>query len=154
MHALHFRASSTLSDKVELVALALGLFGVADFLAQRQPHAGVIGSGNETVRMSRYAPEPEPRCKQAFWPMIRGTLIGTLFGAMPGTGPTITTFLAYAFEKKISRVHPSRFGHGALEGVASPEAASHSKTQVDFIPTMSLGIPGDAVMGVDPWARY
>ena len=54
--------------------------------------------------------------------MLRGTLVGTLFGAMPGTGPTITTFLAYALERKISK-HPERFGHGALEGVAAPEAA-------------------------------
>ena len=51
--------------------------------------------------------------------MVRGTLIGTLFGAMPGTGPTITTFIAYALERKISR-NPERFGHGALEGVAAP----------------------------------
>ena len=79
--------------------------------------------------------------------MVRGTAVGTLFGAMPGTGPTITTFLAYALERKIAR-DPSRFGRGAIEGVAAPEAASHSKTQVDFIPTMSLGIPGDAVMAL------
>ena len=85
--------------------------------------------------------------KQSFWPMVRGTLVGTLFGAMPGTGPTITTFIAYALERNISKT-PERFGHGALEGVASPEAASHSETQVDFIPTMSLGIPGDAVMAL------
>src|SRR6202020_2888119 len=85
--------------------------------------------------------------KEAFWPMVRGTLVGTVFGAMPGTGPTITTFIAYAVERKISRP-PERFGHGALEGVAAPEAASHSKTQVDFIPTMSMGIPGDAVMAL------
>ncbi|HSV18186.1 MAG TPA: tripartite tricarboxylate transporter permease, partial [Casimicrobiaceae bacterium] len=85
--------------------------------------------------------------KQAFFPMLRGTLIGTLFGAMPGTGPTITTFIAYAFERRISKT-PERFGHGAIEGVAAPEASSHSKTQVDFIPTMTLGIPGDAVMAL------
>jgi putative tricarboxylic transport membrane protein len=70
-----------------------------------------------------------------------------LFGAMPGTGPTITTFISYALEKKISR-KPEKFGQGAIAGVASPEASSHSKTQVDFIPTMSLGIPGDAVMAL------
>jgi TctA family transporter len=133
-----------LSDRVELVALALGLFGVADFLANvNRMH--VIGSGMK-LRIRDMRPSLA-EVKQAFFPMIRGTLIGTLFGAMPGTGPTITTFLAYAFEKKISR-SPERFGHGALEGVASPEAASHSKTQVDFIPTMSLGIPGDAVMAL------
>jgi len=85
--------------------------------------------------------------KQAFWPMIRGTAVGCLFGAMPGTGPTITTFIAYAVERKIAK-DPSRFGKGAIEGVAAPEAAAHSKTQVDFIPTMSLGIPGDAVMAL------
>jgi TctA family transporter len=79
--------------------------------------------------------------------MLRGTLIGTAFGAMPGTGPTITTFVSYALERKFSKT-PEKFGHGMLEGVASPEASSHSKTQVDFIPTMSLGIPGDAVMAL------
>jgi TctA family transporter len=133
-----------LSDRVELVALALGLFGVADFLCNvNRMH--VIGSGMK-LKLRDMRPS-KAEMKQSFFPMVRGTLIGTLFGAMPGTGPTITTFLAYAFEKKVSKT-PERFGHGALEGVAAPEAASHSKTQVDFIPTMSLGIPGDAVMAL------
>jgi len=133
-----------LTDRVELVALALGLFGVADFLRSiNRMH--IVGSGTK-VRFRDMFPS-RADLKQAFMPMLRGTLIGTLFGAMPGTGPTITTFIAYAFERKISKT-PERFGHGALEGVASPEAASHSKTQVDFIPTMSLGIPGDAVMAL------
>jgi TctA family transporter len=133
-----------LTDKVELVALALGLFGVADFLRSvNRMH--FVGSATK-VRFRDMRPSMA-ELKQAFFPMVRGTLIGTLFGAMPGTGPTITTFIAYAFERRISKT-PERFGHGALEGVASPEAASHSKTQVDFIPTMSLGIPGDAVMAL------
>jgi len=133
-----------LTDKVELVALALGLFGVADFLRSVN-RMQFVGSTTK-VRFRDMRPS-KAELKQAFFPMVRGTLIGTLFGAMPGTGPTITTFIAYAFERKISKT-PERFGHGALEGVASPEAASHSKTQVDFIPTMSLGIPGDAVMAL------
>jgi TctA family transporter len=133
-----------LSDKVELVALALGLFGVAEFL-RNVNRMESVGSGTK-VRLRDMRPS-WAEIKQAFFPMVRGTLIGTLFGAMPGTGPTITTFLAYAGEKRLSRT-PERFGHGALEGVAAPEAASHSKTQVDFIPTMSLGIPGDAVMAL------
>jgi TctA family transporter len=133
-----------LSDRVELVALALGLFGVADFLRSvNRMH--IVGSGTK-VRFRDMFPS-KADLKRAFAPMVRGTLIGTLFGAMPGTGPTITTFIAYAFERKISKT-PERFGTGMLEGVASPEAASHSKTQVDFIPTMSLGIPGDAVMAL------
>jgi len=133
-----------LTDRVELVALALGLFGVADFLRSVNRVKFV---GTETkVRLRDMRPS-KAELKQSFMPMLRGTLIGTLFGAMPGTGPTITTFIAYAFERRVSRT-PERFGHGAIEGVASPEAASHSKTQVDFIPTMSLGIPGDAVMAL------
>ena len=55
--------------------------------------------------------------------LLRGTGIGTLFGAMPGTGPTITTFIAYALEHKISKT-PERFGKGAIEGVAAPESAA------------------------------
>jgi TctA family transporter len=133
-----------LTDRVELVALALGLFGVADFLRSVN-RMQIIGSGMK-VRLRDMFPTWK-ELKQSFAPMVRGTLVGTLFGAMPGTGPTISTFVAYAFERKVSKT-PERFGHGALEGVASPEAASHSKTQVDFIPTMSLGIPGDPVMAL------
>jgi len=133
-----------LSDRVELVALALGLFGIADFLCNVN-RMQLIGSGTK-LRLRDMRPSKN-EVRQSFWPMVRGTLVGTLFGAMPGTGPTITTFIAYALEKKISKT-PERFGHGALEGVASPEAASHSKIQVDFIPTMSLGIPGDALMAL------
>ncbi|MGZ9710483.1 tripartite tricarboxylate transporter permease [Glaciimonas sp. GNP009] len=133
-----------LSDKVELVALALGLFGVTEFL--RSVNRMEVVAKGVKMRLRDMRPS-KAELKQSFFPMVRGTLIGTLFGAMPGTGPTITTFIAYAFERKISKT-PERFGHGAIEGVASPEAASHSKTQVDFIPTMSLGIPGDAVMAL------
>lgn len=133
-----------LQDNIDLAALALGLFGVADFLMSVN-RVHVVGSGTK-VRMRDMRPS-WAELKQAFPAMVRGTLIGTLFGAMPGTGPTITTFIAYAFERRIAK-KPERFGHGALEGVASPEAASHSKTQVDFIPTMSLGIPGDAIMAL------
>jgi putative tricarboxylic transport membrane protein len=133
-----------LQDKVQLVALALGLFGVADFLRHIN-RMGDVGSAVK-VRLKDMRPT-RAELKAAFPPIVRGTLIGTLFGAMPGTGPTITTFIAYALERRISKT-PERFGQGALEGVASPEAASHSKTQVDFIPTMSLGIPGDPVMAL------
>src|ERR1700693_3643898 len=125
-----------LNDRVELVALALGLFAVADFLTNVNV-TSVVGSSVK-VRLRDMKPS-WAELKQAFMPMVRGTAIGTLFGAMPGTGPTITTFIAYAVERKVSKTP---------EGVASPEAASHSKTQVDFIPTMSLGIPGDAVMAL------
>jgi len=131
-------------DGVGLVAIVMGLFGVADFLLN--VNRAVIVSGDTKVRLRDMRPT-KAELKQAFLPMLRGTLVGTLFGAMPGTGPTITTFVAYALERKISKT-PERFGHGALEGVASPEASSHSKIQIDFIPTLCLGIPGDVVMAL------
>ncbi|HTJ57120.1 MAG TPA: tripartite tricarboxylate transporter permease [Devosiaceae bacterium] len=133
-----------LADGVELVALAMGVFGIADFLmnVNRLGHIGSLAK----VRVRDMWPS-KAELKQALMPMLRGTAVGTLFGAMPGTGPTITTFIAYALEQKISRT-PEKFGTGMVAGVAAPEAAAHSKTQVDFIPTMSLGIPGDAVMAL------
>jgi TctA family transporter len=133
-----------LADGIELGALCMGLFGIADFLVNI--NRNTVKPIRAKLSMREMRPS-RAEIKQAFWPMVRGTTVGTLFGAMPGTGPTITTFIAYALERKIAK-NPERFGHGALEGVASPEAASHSKTQVDFIPTMSLGIPGDAVMAL------
>lgn len=133
-----------LSDKVELVALALGLFGVADFFHNVNGLQSAITAAPVRLRDMR---PTRKELRQAMPAIIRGTLVGTAFGAMPGTGPTVTTFIAYALERRVSRT-PERFGTGAIEGVAAPEAASHSKTQVDFIPTMSLGIPGDAVMAL------
>jgi putative tricarboxylic transport membrane protein len=133
-----------LSDSLELVAIALGLFGVADFLLN--VNRMKIIAVNAKMRIRDMRPSMA-ELKEAFWPMVRGTGVGVLFGAMPGTGPTITTFVAYALERKISKT-PEKFGTGMIAGVASPEASSHSKTQVDFIPTMSLGIPGDAVMAL------
>ena len=78
---------------------------------------------------------------------MRGTIVGSLCALIPGTGPTIASFVAYATEKKVSK-NPELFGFGEIRGVAAPEAATHSSVQGDFIPTMSLGIPGDAVMAL------
>ncbi|MFM0619744.1 tripartite tricarboxylate transporter permease [Paraburkholderia nemoris] len=133
-----------LADGVELGALCMGLFGIADFLVS--VNRTTIKPSDAKVSMKDMRPT-RAEMRQAFWPMVRGTIVGTLFGALPGTGPTITTFIAYAVERKIAK-DPSRFGKGAIEGVAAPEASAHSKTQVDFIPTLSLGIPGDAVMAL------
>jgi putative tricarboxylic transport membrane protein len=133
-----------LRDGVELGGLTMGLFGIADFLVS--VNRNTVGLADTRVRMRDMRPS-RAELRQSFWPILRGTGVGTLFGALPGTGPTITTFLAYALERKWSKT-PERFGKGAIEGVGAPEAASHSKTQVDFIPTMSLGIPGDAVMAL------
>jgi putative tricarboxylic transport membrane protein len=134
-----------LDDGIELIALALGVFGVAEFMNSINQQAP-INTKYSNVRLRDMRPS-KAELKLAFFPMIRGTIVGSLCALIPGTGPTIASFVAYATEKKISKT-PERFGYGALEGVACPEASTHSSVQGDFIPTMSLGIPGDAVMAL------
>jgi putative tricarboxylic transport membrane protein len=134
-----------LDDGVELVALSLGLFGIAEFLRSVN-NTAPINTAYAKLRVSDMRPS-KADVKQAAFPILRGTLIGSLCSLVPGTGPTIASFVAYATEKKIAK-NPERFGHGAIEGVASPEASTHSAVQGDFIPTMSLGIPGDAAMAL------
>ena len=134
-----------LSDGLELVAVSLGLFGIAEFLKSVN---AINPDGTTAVKLGFRDLRPSRAdLRQALPPVLRGTLIGSLCSLIPGTGPTIASFIAYATEKKISKT-PERFGHGAIEGVAAPEASTHSAVQGDFIPTMSLGIPGDAVMAL------
>ena len=135
-----------LSDGLQIVALAMGLFGVADFLK----NINRIGTGNTAVlgKVSVKSMRPQKGdIKQSRGALVRGTAIGAAFGILPGTGPTIASFIAYATEKKVAR-EPRRFGRGAIEGIASPEAATSASTQTSFIPTLSLGIPGDPVMAL------
>ncbi len=134
-----------LDDGIELIALALGLFGIAEFMNSVNQVAPInIKYTNVTFKDMR---PTKADMKRAFFPMWRGTIIGSLCALIPGTGPTIASFVAYATEKKISK-HPEKFGTGLIEGVVCPEASTHSSVQGDFIPTMSLGIPGDAVMAL------
>ena len=79
--------------------------------------------------------------------ILRGSGIGAFVGALPGSGPAIAAFMSYAAEKKLAK-NPDNFGKGELRGVASPESANNAAVQAAFIPTLSLGIPGDAVMAV------
>ncbi len=134
-----------LGNGVEIVALALGLFGIAEFMRSVNRvvplHAGRMKLGMRDMRPSG------ADLKKAGWPIVRGTFIGSLCALIPGAGPTIASFVSYAVEKKISRT-PERFGTGMIAGVAAPESSTHSSVQGDFIPTMSLGIPGDAVMAL------
>ena len=134
-----------LADGIALIALALGLFGIAEFMNSINQVAPInrryTNVGLRELRPSR------ADLRMSFLPMLRGTIVGSLCSLIPGTGPTIASFIAYATEKRVSKT-PQRFGAGALEGVACPEAATHSSVQGDFIPTMTLGIPGDAVMAL------
>ncbi|MFN3146217.1 MAG: tripartite tricarboxylate transporter permease [Paracoccaceae bacterium] len=78
---------------------------------------------------------------------MRGAPIGTFLGVLPGAGATISAFVAYGVENRVARDR-SRFGKGAIEGIAAPESANNAAAQGSFIPTLSLGIPGDAVMAL------
>ncbi len=85
--------------------------------------------------------------RRSWDPILRGTAGGSFFGALPGTGGVIASFMAYALEKKISK-EPERFGNGAVEGVVAPEAANNAADQTAFIPTLTLGIPGNVIMAL------
>src|SRR5258708_34331876 len=83
--------------------------------------------------------------KQSIGPILRGTAIGAFFGVLPGTGPAIASFSSYIVEKKLA-ADPSRFGRGAIEGVAGPESANNADAQCKFIPMLTLGLPASGVM--------
>ena len=134
-----------LYDGIELIALALGLFGIGEFMNSVN-QVSLVNAKYAKVRLRDMRPTKEDM-KRSFFPMLRGTLVGSLCALIPGTGPTIASFVAYATEKKVSRT-PELFGTGMIEGVVAPETSTHSSVQGDFIPTMSLGIPGDAVMAL------
>src|SRR6202008_2018688 len=78
---------------------------------------------------------------------LRGTGLGSVIGILPGGGATLSAFMAYILEKRVAR-DPSIFGKGAIEGVAAPEAANNAGAQTSFIPMLTLGIPGNAVMAL------
>ena len=85
--------------------------------------------------------------KHSIGPILRGTAIGSFFGVLPGTGPAIASFSSYMVEKKLA-ADPSRFGHGAIEGVAGPESANNADAQCKFIPMLTLGLPASGVMAL------
>lgn len=134
-----------LTDGISLVALAMGLFGISEILLNLTRGNYVkVNAGAITFRSM----VPSRQDWRRFWPSAgRGSVIGAIVGVLPGTGPTIATFMSYAAEKRIAK-DPSIFGKGAIEGISSPEAANNSAVQAAFIPTLTLGIPGDAIMAV------
>lgn len=134
-----------LSDGMSLLALAMGIFAVAEVIAS----AGKVESTAHTkqkITLRSLIPTRED-LRRSWMPIMRGTALGSFFGTLPGTGPSVASFISYATEKKVAR-NPERFGKGAVEGVAGPEAANNAADQTAFIPTMSLGIPGSATMAI------
>ncbi len=127
-----------------IVALAMGIFGVAEVIASiNRTHGAKL---RERITLRSMLPGREDWRRSA-GAMARGTGIGGFFGVLPGTGHAIASFLSYATEKRLARDR-SRFGRGAIEGVAAPEAANNAAVQTAFIPTLTIGIPGSAPMAL------
>ncbi|MBU3738798.1 MAG: tripartite tricarboxylate transporter permease [Rhodoferax sp.] len=132
-----------LADGIGVVPVAMGLFGMGEVIANlEQRHKGVIVEG----RITHLWPTADDfrRC----WPAtLRGTGLGSLLGLLPGGGAMLSSFAAYALEKKLAK-DSSRFGQGAVEGVAAPESANNAGAQTSFIPLLTLGIPSNAVIAL------
>ncbi|MGA1206767.1 MAG: tripartite tricarboxylate transporter permease [Litorivicinaceae bacterium] len=134
-----------LGDGLNLVAVAMGVFGVAEVInnlsrpqnKRQQPDA---------LKIRQLIPSRSD-LRLAIKPCLRGAPIGTFIGVLPGAGATIASYVAYGVETQIA-TDRTRFGKGAIEGIAAPEAANNAAAQAGFIPTLALGIPGDAVMAL------
>lgn len=146
MSRLTFGATS-LADGIHFVVIVIGLFGVGELLRNLEPDAGKT-QRKFTSRIPWRDLIPTGKDMRMSWkPALRGLTIGSFFGILPGTGASMASFSTYAVEKKIAK-DPSRFGKGAVEGIAGPEAANNACAQTSFIPTLSLGIPGSASMAL------
>ena len=131
-----------LADGVGFVIVAMGLFGVADILVNlERQHAPAM-----TAVIGRLWPT-RAEFRRAAPAAVRGTVLGSLVGVLPGGSAALAAFASYALEKKVAR-DPSRFGKGAVEGVAGPESANNAASQASFIPTLTLGIPANALMAL------
>lgn len=135
----------SLFDGISLIALAMGLFGIAEIIVGiRNVETG--GIDRDSVSFKAMKPTGDDM-RRSVGPVLRGTGIGSFFGTLPGTGPSVAAFMAYAVEKRVSR-DKSRFGKGAIEGIMAPESANNAADQTSFIPTMALGIPGSPTMAL------
>jgi putative tricarboxylic transport membrane protein len=132
-----------LSDGIGFVVVAMGMFGTAEIISNLE-----LKDKREvfTSKITSLFPTKED-FKRAWAPVLRGTALGSFLGILPGGGALLSSFGAYTLEKKISK-HPEQFGKGAIEGVAGPEAANNAGAQTSFIPMLTLGIPGNAVMAL------
>jgi putative tricarboxylic transport membrane protein len=131
-----------LGDGIGFVPLAMGLFGIADIAMKLEARASRVS--HERVGRIRVSRETWWR---SFPAILRGTAIGSILGVLPGGGSILGAFSAYLVEKRIAK-DPSRFGKGAIEGVAAPESANNAGAQTAFVPLLTLGIPGNAVMAM------
>jgi putative tricarboxylic transport membrane protein len=135
--------STDLYDGIEFVVIAVGLFGIAEIATNLESKEvrGVLQS-----KIGRLWPTRE-EFKESWGAVLRGTGVGTILGVLPGGGATLSAFSAYSVEKRMSKT-PEKFGHGAIAGVAGPEAANNAGAQSSFIPLLTLGIPSNSIMAM------
>jgi putative tricarboxylic transport membrane protein len=132
-----------LADGVDFAVLAMGVFGIAEILRNLEsPEARNVVRGT----IGRLLPSLAD-LRRSFGPIVRATGLGSALGILPGNGAVLAPFASYTLEKKLAK-DPSRFGRGAIEGVAGPEAANNAGAQTAFIPLLTLGIPPNAVMAL------
>jgi putative tricarboxylic transport membrane protein len=132
-----------LSDGIGFVAIAMGAFGFTEIIRNLE-----VAQSRELVQQKISGLMPTRKDLQEAAPaVLRGTILGSLLGILPGGGTILSSFGSYTLEKKLAK-DPSRFGRGAIEGVAGPESANNAASQTSFIPLLTLGIPPNAVMAL------
>jgi putative tricarboxylic transport membrane protein len=132
-----------LDSGISIVAVAIGLFAFAEIVTRMRDHL-------QPERLSTKVSGLLPRLadlKASWMPILRGTALGGIVGIFPGTGPLLASFASYAMERKLAD-DPSRFGKGAIEGVAGPESANNAAALTHFIPMLTLGVPAGAAMAL------
>ncbi len=132
-----------LLDGIGLVPVVMGLFGVAEIFRNLEQGTDRTVVESRVGRLWLSSTE----WVASRWPIVRGTVLGFVLGILPGGGAVIASFVSYAMERKLSAT-PERFGKGAIEGVAGPEAANNAAAGSAFIPLMTLGIPPNAVLAL------
>ncbi len=129
-----------LVDGIGFMPMAIGLFGLAEIVGQlASPSDRPVSS----TRIDDLRPRPG-EAKRAIVSTLRGTAVGSVLGVLPGGGPVIASFAAYAMEKKLAFGVPP-LGTGAIEGIAGPEAANNAAAQTSFVPLLTLGLPSGPV---------
>jgi putative tricarboxylic transport membrane protein len=131
------------ADGLSFVALAVGVFGIAEILRnlEGEQDRSVLGT-----KLGGLFPSRED-LRRMVAPMLRGTAIGSVLGILPGGGAVLASFASYTVEKRLSDT-PQEFGQGAIAGVAGPESANNAGAQTSFIPLLTLGIPANPVMAL------
>ena len=132
-----------LADQIDITTAAMGLYGVGEVIRNLVNGGGAKPALN---RLTGLMPSWQD-LKRIINPSLRGTAVGSILGVLPGGGAVLASFAAYTLEKKIAD-KPERFGRGAIEGVAGPEAANNAGAQTAFIPMLSLGIPSNPIMAL------